>query len=183
MAPLGPLALILGILIEGLGLAYDFGLKGTPVSALLYAVYFPLIPLLAWTVFGHWQPFLPWLLPVGALLGVAMNVANSLPDLEEDVAHGVGGLPHLLGARGSLAAAWGLPLVALLVIWVLHLSGAVPARAPGMAAATVATLLSIGAAIVLFTRRPEPATLRSTFIIQAVGVVGLGTGWLAAVAF
>ena len=30
------------------------------ISALLYAVYFPLIPLLAWSVFGHAQPFLPW---------------------------------------------------------------------------------------------------------------------------
>lgn len=183
MAPLGVQALLLGILIEGLGLAYDFGLKGTPASALLYAVYFPLIPLLAWTVFGHWQPFLLWLLPVGALLGVAMNVANSLPDLEEDMAQGVGGLPHLLGRRCSLAVAWSLPLVTLGLLWALNGSGAVPARLPGMVVATTASVLSVGAAIILFVRHPKPRTLRFTFIIQALGVVGMGAGWLAAAAF
>jgi 4-hydroxybenzoate polyprenyltransferase len=183
MAPLGPAVLLLGILIEGLGLAYDLGLKGTPASALLYAIYFPLIPLLAWTVFGSRQAFLPWLLPVGALLGVAMNIANSLPDLEDDQAAGVRGLPHLLGKQRSLAAAWGLPILALLLAWVLDLVGAAPARTTAMAAATAAVLLSTLAAMGLFQRRPTPSTLRTTFIIQALGVVGMGAGWLAAVAF
>src|SRR5262249_18228824 len=82
MAPLGWVALILGLFIEGLGLAYDLGLKRTPISGLLYAIYFPLIPLLAWAVFGSYQPFLLWVLPFGAALGLAMNIANSLPDLE-----------------------------------------------------------------------------------------------------
>lgn len=36
---LGPIAFVLGLLIEGLGLAYDFRFKGTPVSAVLFAVY------------------------------------------------------------------------------------------------------------------------------------------------
>jgi 4-hydroxybenzoate polyprenyltransferase len=183
MTPLGLVPLILCLLIEALGLAYDFGLKGTPFSALLFAGWFPLIPLLAWDVSGKYQRFLPWLVPLGALLGVAMNVANSLPDLEDDLAHGVGGLPHLLGMRLSLAAAWGLPLVTLALIWLLDLTSAVPAHLPWMLLATAASLLSVGLAAALFVRRPEPATLRTTFIIQALGVVGLGTGWLAAVAF
>jgi hypothetical protein len=52
-----------------------------------------------------------------------------------------------------------------------------------MLGATAAGILSVGMAAALFFRRPEPATLRSTFIVQALGVIGLGTGWLAAVAF
>jgi 4-hydroxybenzoate polyprenyltransferase len=183
MTPLGLAALILGLFVEGLGLAYDLGLKGTPASALLYAVYFPLIPLLAWVVFGRWQSFLPWLLPLGALLGVAMNIANSLPDLQDDLARGVRGLPHVLGMRRGLAVAWALPLAALALVWALDLSGVVPGHVPGMVAATVAAVLSVGLAAALFARRPRPATLRLTFIIQALGVVGLSTGWLAAVAF
>jgi 4-hydroxybenzoate polyprenyltransferase len=183
MAPLGVLPLLLGVLIEGLGLAYDLGLKGTPASALLYAIYFPLIPLLAWTVFGQEQAFLPWLLPVGAILGVAMNVANSLPDLEEDRAAGVRGLPHLLGMRRSLAAAWGLPIIALAVMWLLAATGAAPAHAAGLLAASTATLAATATAIALYRTRPTPATLRTTFYIQAVGVVAAATGWLWAVAF
>jgi len=183
MAPLGVLPFILGICVEGLGLAYDLGLKGTVFSAFLYAVYFPLIPLLAWAVFGKWQPFLPWLLPVGALLGVAMNVANSLPDVEQDRLAGVSGLPHMLGPRWALAVAWGLPLVALALLWALDGIGVVPSRLPSLVAASAIGLAASAGAAGLYVWKPSPATLRKTFIVQALGVVGLATGWLAAVAF
>ncbi|GAC1451126.1 MAG: hypothetical protein PVSMB4_10740 [Ktedonobacterales bacterium] len=183
MTPLGLVALVLGLLIEAIGLAYDFGFKGTPVSGLLYAIYFPLIPLLAWVVFGRWQPFLPWVVPLGAALGVAMNVANSLPDLEEDAAQGVRGLPHLLGMRWGLAVAWGTPLAAVALLWALALSRVVPAHTAGMLVATGAAVLSVGLAVALYRLWPRPATLRRTFIVQALGVVALATGWLAAVAF
>jgi 4-hydroxybenzoate polyprenyltransferase len=183
MIPLGPLALILAVLIEGLGLAYDLGLKGTPLSALLYAVYFPLIPLLAWAVFGRYQPFLPWLLPLGAILGVAMNIANSLPDLEDDLAAGVRGLPHLLGFCNSLVAAWDLPVLAVVLMWALAITNTVSARPGWLAAAGAATLLSSGGAAVWYRRRPSRATLRKTFLLQALGVIVTAAAWLAAVAF
>ena len=113
-----------------------------------------------------------------------MNVADSLPDLEDDRAQGVlRGSPHLLGLRRGLAVAWGGPVVALALLWVLDGTGLVPAALPGMVLATVVGLLSVGVAIGLYVRHPAPATLRVTFLIQAVGVVGLGVGWLAAVAF
>ena len=182
-ASLGPLPLLLGILIEGLGLAYDFRFKGTPVSAVLFAVYFPLFPLLAWAVFGRWQPFLPWLLPFGAALGIAMNVANTLPDLEADRAAGVRGLPHLLGFQRGLVVAWGTPLLALAGILFLHVTSLVPARGPGLAVAATAALLSVGTSIGLYLWRPLPATLRTTFLLQGFGVIALAGGWIAAVAF
>lgn len=180
---LGPTAIVLVLLIEGLGLAYDFRFKGTPISALLFAVYFPLFPLLAWVVFGHWQPFLPWLLPFGAALGVAMNVANTLPDLEADRAAGMHGLPHVLGFRRGLVVAWVTPPLVLAGVWALHLSGVVPARVPLLLLATAAGLLSVFVAVALYRSRPVPATLRSTFIVQGFGVVLLAGGWIAAVAF
>jgi 4-hydroxybenzoate polyprenyltransferase len=181
-APLGPLAFVLGVLIEALGVAYDLWFKGTLVSGLLYALYFPLIPLLAWAVFGRYQPFLPWILPVGALLGVAMNVANSLPDLEEDLAAGVRGLPHLLGLRRGLAVAWLTPPVVAALLVALSATRLVPAHPLGLAIAVVAGLLSALAPLVLYLRRPAPATLRTTFYLQALGVVILATAWFAAVA-
>jgi 4-hydroxybenzoate polyprenyltransferase len=183
LPPLGLVPLLLGLLVELLGLAYDFGFKGTPVSALGYALYFPLIPLLAWSVFGHPQPFLAWVLPLGAVLGITMNVANSLPDLEEDVAHGVRGLPHLLGLRRGLWVAWGGPVVALGLLWLLDVTRVVPAALSGMLFASGAGLLSVALAVGLYQARPERDTLRVTFLIQAAGVVALGVGWLAAVAF
>ncbi len=182
LGPLGVIPFILGLLIEGLGVAYDLWFKGTIVSAFLYAVYFPLIPLLAWALFGGWAPFLPWLLPFAAPLGVAMNIANTLPDLEGDLALGARGLPHLLGLRWGLAVAWLAPVVALALIWTLALTRLVPAGLPGLLVATAAVALSLGVAVALYLRRPAPETLKLTFYIQALGVLVLGGGWLAAVA-
>lgn len=183
VAPLGWLALALTLSVEALGLAYDLRFKGTPVSALLYAVYFPLNPLLAWAVFGHWQPFLPWLLPLGAAMGIATNISNSLPDLEADRAAGVRGLPHLLGYHWCLRIAWGAPLVMLAVVWALALTGAVPAHWPPLLAGSLAGVAATMLVIARYRRRPTPDTLRLNFTIQAVGTVALAAGWLAAVAF
>ncbi len=183
LIPLGPVAFALGLLIEVLGLAYDLRFKGTPISALLFAVYFPLFPLFAWSVFGHWQPFLPCLLPFGAALGIAMNIANSLPDLDADIAAGVCGLPHLLGFRRGLALAWALPLLVLAGMWLLSLTSVVPAHGVGMLVASLGGVLSVLLAVALYLRRPQPTTLRLTFIIQALGVLALAGGWIAAVAF
>jgi 4-hydroxybenzoate polyprenyltransferase len=153
------------------------------MSAVLFAIYFPLFPLLAWAVFGRWQPFLPWLLPFGALLGIAMNVANTLPDLEADRAAGVRGRPPLLGFRRGLLVAWAAPLVVLAAMLLLALTGLVPAHTAGMIVATAGGLLSVGLTYVLYRQRPQPATLRLTFTVQALGVLALAGGWIAAVAF
>lgn len=179
--PLGPLPLLLIVLIEALGLAYDLGLKSSWISGLLYAVYFPLIPLLAWVVFGRWEPFLPWLLPLGAVLGIMMNVANSLPDLEGDLAAGVRGLPHMLGLRRCLVVVWATPPLVLALLWVLALSGVVPARTGGMVVATIAGLGSVALSLWRYQRAPTAHTLRANFYTQAIGVVVLAVSWLAAV--
>lgn len=183
VAPLGWLALTLTLVIEGLGLAYDLRFKGTPVSALLYAVYFPLNPLLAWAVFGRWQPFLPWLVPLGAALGIATNISNSLSDLEADRAAGVRGLPHLLGLRWGLRVAWGAPIVMVALVWALALAGVVPARWPALLIGTVVGLACTALAAIRYLRAPTSQTLRLNFTIQAIGTVALAAGWLAAVAF
>jgi 4-hydroxybenzoate polyprenyltransferase len=183
VAPLGPLALALGVLIEGLGLAYDFRFKGTPWSALLFALYFPLFPLLAWDVFGRWQPFLPWLLPFGAALGIAMNVANTLPDLEADRAAGMRGLPHVLGLRRGLIVAWATPPLVLAGILVLSVTRIVPAHGLGLLLAAGAGIAVPALCLLLYRRRPLPSTLRTTFLLQGLGVIALAGGWIASVAF
>ena len=154
VTPLGLVPLMLGLLVELLGLAYDFGLKATPISAVLYAVYFPLIPLLAWSVFGRAQPFLPWALPLALQSGIAMNVANSLPDLEDDRAQGLRGLPHLLGLRRGLAVAWGGPVVALALLWRSTARDLYQPRYQAWCSYCSWGLLSVGVAIGLYVRHP-----------------------------
>ncbi|QIK77188.1 UbiA family prenyltransferase [Nocardioides piscis] len=90
------------------GWAYNLGLKATPWSWLPYAVAFGGL-----TVFvglaGSGQP--PWWWPTAAaLLGVGAHLLNVLPDLADDAATGVRGLPHRLGRR------WIAPVAALVLV-------------------------------------------------------------------
>ena len=118
-------------------------------------MYFPLFPLFAWAIFGHWQPFLLWLVPLGAALGIAMNISNTLPDLESDLAAGMHGLPHLLGLRWGLTLAWGLPLLVLASMWLLDFTGLVPAHGIGLVIATAGGLLSSALPPALYLRHPD----------------------------
>jgi 4-hydroxybenzoate polyprenyltransferase len=85
----------------------------------------------------------------GALLGVGAHLANVLPDLEDDAATGVRGLPHRLGRRGTAFGAAGVLLAAVLVV-VLG-----PAGAPGGAGvvALVAAPVLTGSAVWVALRR------------------------------
>ncbi|MGE5763086.1 MAG: UbiA family prenyltransferase [Mycobacterium leprae] len=98
--------------------AYNLGVKATLLSPLPYAVAFALLP--AFVVLGlPGHPLPPgWLVAAGALLGVGAHLANALPDIPDDLAAGVRGLPHRLGPAWSrrLAAALLLAASALLVL-------------------------------------------------------------------
>jgi 4-hydroxybenzoate polyprenyltransferase len=107
-----PLALLSGMtaaLVAALGLAsalaYNWPVKFTPLSPLPYMVSFAALP--AFVVIGRPGPGGPpwWLLIAGATLGAGAHFANVLPDLDDDLRHGVRGLPHRLGRDLSTAIA------------------------------------------------------------------------------
>ena len=101
------------------GWAYNLWFKRTPLSPLPYAVAFGALPAVVTLALPSptWPP--AWVLVTGALLGVGAHLLNALPDLADDEATGVRGLPHRLGARvvrwlapavllaGSVVAAYG----------------------------------------------------------------------------
>ncbi|MGB6005720.1 MAG: UbiA family prenyltransferase [Ornithinimicrobium sp.] len=94
------------VLVVGSGLAYNLGLKATVLSFVPYALAFGALPAVGWyAVQGQPAASAPvegappaWMLVVGALLGVGAHLLNALPDLQQDQAHGIHGLPHRLGA-------------------------------------------------------------------------------------
>lgn len=179
--PFGLAAVVILAAIMALGFAYDLRFKGTPVSALLFALHFPLLPIFVWAAVGAWRPFLPWVLPIGAALGVAMNIANSLPDLSEDIAAGVRGLPHLLGLRRDLVLVWVIPPALALLIWLLHVTGIVPGQPLLLALATLAAVVTTAATMLLYRRKPDAATLKLNFYLQAFGGLAFAACWLVAV--
>jgi 4-hydroxybenzoate polyprenyltransferase len=80
---------------------YNLGLKGTPLSVLPYVVSFGLLPAIVTLSLSEPQFAAGWAMLLGALLGIAAHFANVLPDLDDDRATGVRGLPHRLGGRAS----------------------------------------------------------------------------------
>jgi 4-hydroxybenzoate polyprenyltransferase len=85
--------------------SYNAGIKSTPVSVLPYMAAFGLLPAFVTLALQppRWPPL--WIVAGAALLGGGAHFANTLPDLRTDAETGVRGLPHRLGATGSLAAA------------------------------------------------------------------------------
>ena len=118
-----PLALPFGLepavllsVAGGFALFYDWPLKSTVFSVVPYLVAFGLLPAFVVTALpGHPAPP-AWLVAAGALLGGGAHFANVLPDLDDDAATGVRGLPHRLGAAGSSVAAALLLLGATLTL-------------------------------------------------------------------
>lgn len=113
---LGPLAALAHIVAVAMGWAYNLGLKNTPISVVPYAISFGLLPAVA--TLGQVVPQFPapWVVVVGALLGIAAHFTNVLPDLAFDRDTGVHGLPHRLGARVSGYIAFACVALATIIL-------------------------------------------------------------------
>jgi protoheme IX farnesyltransferase len=141
---------VLHLLAVASAWSYNRPLKSTPLSVVPYLVSFTLLVAFVVGEFGPW-----WLLAAGALLGAGAHFANVLPDLADDLATGVRGLPHRLGRAGSTAAASLLLLAASLCL-ALGPPGGV--RWFGVGALAVA-VVALGAGVVLGGRAPFRAVL------------------------
>jgi 4-hydroxybenzoate polyprenyltransferase len=132
--------LLLGV---GGGWAYNLGLKRTAWSALPNAVAFGALPaVVSLALPGRgWPP--GWMLATGAVLGVGAHLLNALPDLADDDATGVRGLPQRLGARRVRLLAPAVLLVGS-VVATLGPGGGAPVGAwVGLAACTVLALVAV----------------------------------------
>ncbi|WP_229334727.1 UbiA family prenyltransferase [Streptomyces flavotricini] len=138
--------------------AYNLRLKSTAVSWLPYALAFGLLP--AVVTLGlpgaPWPPW--WLTAAAALLGAGAHFANVLPDIDDDLATGVSGLPHRIGSRGS-AAVGGLLVLASAAALVAGPPGRVPPYGWGLFAATAAAVLLGAARSPRRSRTPFLATM------------------------
>jgi 4-hydroxybenzoate polyprenyltransferase len=133
------------------GWLYNAGLKSTVLSVLPYLFAFGLLPVIATTALG--RPHLPAVLIVltAALIGAAGHYANVLPDIADDLAAGVRGLPQRTGVRAATAGA-GLATVLA--------TGAVLAAEPGwLTAAGLGLVVVVLAGAVRAAAGNRPATV------------------------
>lgn len=151
--------------------AYNLGLKSTVLSWLPYAVAFGLSHAVA--TLSALAPRWPgaWVLAVGAQLGVAAHLANVLPDLGDDAATGIRGLPHRIGARATALTAAALLLSASGLIFFGPVGHLGPWRWGGFAAAVLVS----GAAARLAYRDPSSRLFfRAIILIAALDLASFG---------
>jgi 4-hydroxybenzoate polyprenyltransferase len=176
-ASLGVAALLAACVGLGCGIAYDLRLKRTGWSWLPYGLAIPTLPLWSWTAMERFTGRLLLVYPLGLLLGLALHLANTLPDLEGDRAFGVRGFSHALGLRRSLYLCWGT----MLLTQVLTLALAPLLRYRGWAypAGLLISLALTVTAAGLYRLRPTARTLQINFGVLALAALSLALGWLA----
>jgi 4-hydroxybenzoate polyprenyltransferase len=168
--------LLLLVLVAS-GWAYNAGLKRTAVSVLPYVTGFGALPA-GVVAAAPGAPLAPWwLVTAGAALGAAAHLANVAPDLEDDLATGVRGLPHRLGARGAAVAGAALLGGASLVL-VLGPDG--PPTAAGWAGLALAVPAVVVAALA-GTRRFRRPAFPAVMLLTVLDVVLLLSGGAAVV--
>ncbi|MFF1414752.1 UbiA family prenyltransferase [Streptomyces sp. NPDC058289] len=133
--------------------SYNLWLKHTPASWLPYAVAFGLLPafltLTLTSPSAGWPPV--WLTAAAALLGTSAHFANALPDIDEDIAGGVLGLPQRVGRRAAIALAAGLAFASCTVMTLAP---------PGPAPLAGRLLLGVTLALCLAALAAPPALAR-----------------------
>ncbi len=181
LLPLNPLALLISCIYLALGQAYNLGLKSTPFSGIVFALAIPLIPLYAFLGVDHVLPVILWLVPVGALLGIALNLANSILDIEEDAANGARTLAVVLGVRGTYRACPLLIVLSIILIGALTVTHIVSAQIQIVATTLVlAGLMTLALVFFVTARNAARPNKLYFYLVVLIGFI-LAAGWLIGV--
>ena len=170
--------LILGAAGYGCGLAYDLVMRRRGQGWICFAGAFPL--LLAWTwmaAAGSLPPGWPLLLPLAALAGPTIHLANSLVDMGADEQAGVTSLATSLGEDRAPLVLTILTTVIYALAWVI-LRWLADLHTAALLAATAATLCA-GLGVSLSWRSATRAREQG-WLLQATGLALLAVAWAAA---
>jgi 4-hydroxybenzoate polyprenyltransferase len=168
-ASVNPATLGLAVGGFGAGLAYDLGLRRTPLSWLPWWGGIALLPLAGYAAAGALSPRLLVLLPLALLVALGLHCANAVPDIEGDRRAGRRSLPVLLGAGPSRWVMIGaLALAAALALSLVGVLGQAGAWLPAGAGVLGIALLIVG-----FRRPARP------FPPLAVATAVFAVAWLA----
>jgi 4-hydroxybenzoate polyprenyltransferase len=171
--------LLVGVVGLGCGYAYDLLARRVGLGWLTFAVALP--ALLVWTwlaAAGTLPPGWPALLPLAALAGPTVHLANGMADADTDRRSGAMSLATRLGPRRARVTL----VVLTVVIWTLAPLGLVL-----LGAASVAAWLALSAATVLATvgvlLSIDPRTAASDvgWTLGAAALAVLAVVWVASV--
>lgn len=184
-APSGLPTLVVAGLGVGWGYAYDLGLGRTAASWLPLVLALPLLPIHAWLgATGSLPPGLVTLVPAAVLAGACLGIGNALADLDRDLDGGRRTIAVRLGRERAwlVHAALAVALAGVAVVAAPRTPGpaVVAGLRPGDVSMTLGFVL-LGVGVVL--NRLERASVRERgWELEAIGVAGIGIGWLAGTA-
>jgi 4-hydroxybenzoate polyprenyltransferase len=174
----GPGTLVLGLALLAAGLAYDLALKPTPYASLCFVVAFVVVPCYGWVgATGMLPPRSELLLPIAALAGPTLQLANGLVDVERDAAAGMRGPAVVLGRRRGIVLLAGLQAAIHGLAWLTLALGDV---APPIALVAAAAASALTVAGVALSAQEDPSWRERGWQAQAAAIVLLGAAWLAA---
>jgi 4-hydroxybenzoate polyprenyltransferase len=174
--PHGASVVLIGLVVLGIGFAYDLWFKGTAWSWLPFAVGIPLLPVYGWVgSTGGLSESFAVLIPAAIVAGAALAIANARADEARDQASGTVSVATGLGARRSWwieAILLALVVVTAALTLVFSGAGSVPFAGVVLATALIAAGLAIG-------RSDDAGPRERAWEIQAIGVAMLAAAWLA----
>lgn len=168
-ATINPATLGFDALALGAGLAYDLGLRRTPLSWVPWWAGMTVLPLEGYASVGSIPSRLLLLIPLSAPIAIGLHFANALPDIDGDRRAGRKSLPVLAGTRFSQwagpASGGAAGVIAVFFAGVLGQAGVVFSVGVAVLAAGVVGVM------VIRSSRPFP--------ILAVASAVFAVAWLA----
>jgi len=178
LIPLNRLALLISLLYLACGQSYNLGLKTTPMGGVVFALAIPLIPAYAFVAMDRFVPWVLWQIPIAALLGLALHLANTLPDIEQDQANQVRNLVVVLGRKKAIATISVLILLASILIEGLAMTGLVPSQPQLRLPTLLVVISSVGILFVSFRSKESHHMHQMYFYLVVLTCLVLATGWL-----
>lgn len=173
----GVAAFLLCALGNGTGVAYSIWFKRTIWAWIPYLIALPLIPIWVWTTLSDVDPGMFAIYPIGAAAVIAVQIAQSLPDVDVDREAGVRTLAVALGATHARHACWGAMILAASLA--ASLAPWLTSHPWRVWVAALAASGLVGLNVIIWNRNPRSGVM-ACFPCIAAGAVALGIGWTAA---
>lgn len=157
----------------GLGVAYSLWFKRTVWSWIPYVLAIPLIPIWVWTALERVPESLLALYPIAIPALAALQLAQSIPDVETDAGVGVRTLAVVLGERMARRAMTGC-VVFSIVIAAMAAVAVLPRPGFVWAAGAIGVLLLAAHAAIWRQETHRGRMSAFPLIASAVGVLGVG---------
>jgi 4-hydroxybenzoate polyprenyltransferase len=176
-----PGLVVLAVAGLAIGFAYDLLAKGTPFSWLPLAAGIPLLPVYGWYgATGTLPGLFLVVVPVAAIAGTALAIANAIVDADRDAAAGVSSIALAVG----VPRAAGLVIVLQAIVAAVAIGTVVSLGSPVgwvLAVVLAAAVPFIGAVLGAHAvRQPGTALRELAWEIEAVGTGLLAVAWLGA---